>query len=192
MPPTPFPPTANQYFPGGGTNLAASSNIAASGAGYQKWFTHYQVMWGSWERVWEYKQGLTISNGALSGPPLVDNSYLRVSVNVKVIEAIEHLNWDNSFQQLQEVEFYSDSALSGGGTSGGFYTTVAGYTRDLFVAGNTEDQCNDAFSVSMLESKGPYVPSQDTYARFIGAFGSSVVLNSPRLCTRFKPDLLNL
>ena len=189
---SPFPTTSNQYFPGGGTNLAASSNTAVSGSGYQNWFTHYQVMWGSWERLWEYKQGLTISNGSLSGPPLVDKSYLRVKVNVKVIEATETLNWDNSFQQLQTLEFYSDSALSGGGTSGGFYTTVAGYWRDKFVTGNTADQCMDAFSISMLKSNGAYDASLDTYDRFIGEFGSSVILNSPRICTRFQPDLIDL
>lgn len=190
--PAPFPPTTNTFFAGGGTNLAPSSNIAPSGSGYQRWFTHYQVMWGSWERMWQYKEGLTIGGSHLSGPPLVDFSYLAVNVNVKVVEAIETLNWDNSFQELQKLEFYSDSALSGGGTSGGFYTTVAGYWRDLWVTGNTADQCSDSFNITMLKSNGAYDPALDTYSRFIGEFGSTVILNSPRICTRFQPDLVDL
>ena len=190
MPKDPYNPSGlpNLFFTGGGTNLASSST---SLSGYNKWFTHYQVMWGMWKRVWQYDcNALATTGGTASGPPGVSFTYLDVQCNSKVIEAIETLNWVSSIQVNQEIQLSSDSALSGGGTLGTFWTIIAGYWRAPWVIGNTVDNCEASWNVSISKTPGDYVAANDTRVRFIGDFNSGVTLNIPGYCRRFQPDIV--
>jgi len=175
------------FFAGGGAALAASSTSAT---GYNKWFTHYQVMTGHWERVWMYNDNLATVGGTTSGPPTVNFTYIKVNVTTKVIEATETLNWASGVQINQEIQLSSNSALSGGGTQGTFWTTVAGYWRDPFVVGDTNDNCSQSFNVQIAKMPGPYQPSIDTNEKFIADFNSGVTLSIPTYCPRFQPDIL--
>jgi len=190
MPQAPVDPKdlANQFFAGGGTALSSTSTSAT---GYNKWFTHYQVMWGMWKRMWSYDcTNLATVGGATSGPPSVAFTYLDVNVNTKVIEATEVLNWASGVQINQEIQLSSNSALSGGGTLGSFWTIVAGYWRAPWVIGNSDDNCERTFNVPIAKAPGPYIPGDDTREKFIADFNSGVTLNIPRSCPRFQPDIV--
>ena len=189
MPQAPMDPKEfATFFAGGGANLAVSSTSAT---GYNKWFTHYQVMWGMWKRIWSYDcTNLAQTNGIASGAPQVGFTYLEVNVNTKVIEATETLNWASGVQINQEIQLSSNSTLSGGGTQGTFWTVVAGYWRAPFVVGDTDDHCSQSFNVQIAKTPGPYQPSIDTRAKFIGDFNSGVTLSVPSYCPRFEPDII--
>lgn len=192
MPEYPSAPTSNTFFPGGGTNLSTSSNTAPSGSGYQKWHTHYQVIEGMWKRLWQYDGSPVLSSGQLSGCPQVSFTYLDINVTCKVIEAIQTLNWDNSYQQLQKLQFNTDSSLSGWGTSGTFTTIVAGYWRDKFETGDTADNCGATWNVRAGLQPGVYNSTADTYAKMIGDFVSSVLMSVPGYCPRWQTDLVEI
>lgn len=187
--PVPIEPSALsvQFFAGGGAALAASSTSAT---GYNKWFTHYQVMWGMWKRVWMYDNNLATTNGTASGPPSVNFTYLDVNVNTKVIEATETLNWSTGVQINHEIQLSSNSALSGGGTLGSFWTIVAGYWRDPWVIGNSDDNCQQSWNVQIAKTPGDYVAANDTRVRFVGDFNSGLTLAIPGYCPRFQPDIV--
>ena len=189
MSPSPYNPsgTTDQFFTGGGANLAVSSTSAT---GYNKWFTHYQVMEGMWKRIWQYDNNLATTNGTLSGPPSVNFTYLDVNVKTKVLEAIEVMNWLSGVQVNQEINLSSNSALSGAGTLGMFWTIVAGYWRAPFVIGDTEDNCDQSWNVQIGKTPGDYDPSIDTRGKWIGQFNSGVTLSIPRYCPRFQPDIV--
>lgn len=189
MTPSPISPSSlpTQFFAGGGANL---SSLSTSSTGYNKYFTHYQVMWGMWARKWEYNTVLAGSIGSASGPPTVSFTYLDVNVNTKVVEATETLNWASSVQVNQEIQLSSNSALSGGGTTGTFWTIVAGYWRAPWVTGNTADTCEKSWNVVIAKAPGDYIPANDTRAKFIGDFNSAVTMGIPTYCPRFQPDIV--
>jgi hypothetical protein len=182
---------AIQFFPGAGAALSSSSTSAI---GYNKWFTHYQVLYGMWKRVWMYDDNLATTNGTASGPPAVNFTYLDVNVNTRVLEKIETINWSTGVQVNHELMVSSNSAISGAGTFGTFWTIVAGYWRAPFVTGNTEDNCDhsgpSSWNVKIYKTPGDYQPSTDTRVRWIGEFNSGVTMSVPGYCPRFEPDLI--
>ena len=190
MTPSPISPSSlpTQFFAGGGAALSGNSTSAT---GYNKWFTHYQVIWGMWARKWVYDcENLAGGTGEASGPPTVSFTYLDVNVNTKVIEAVDTLNWASGVQVNQEIQLSSNSTLSGGGTQGEFYTIVAGYWRAPWVTGNTADTCEQSWNVTIAKAPGDYTPADDTRDKFIGVFNSSVTLGIPTYCPRFQPDIV--
>jgi len=73
--------------------LSSLSGLSTSDAGYQQWFTHYQVIWGMWKRVWQYNSDLTLNGGVLSGGPQVAFTWCDVQCNAQVMEKLEYMNW---------------------------------------------------------------------------------------------------
>lgn len=172
--------------------LSGLSGISTSDAGYLQWFTHYQVIWGMWKRVWQYDTALTVVGGALSGPPSVSFTWCDLQCNSQVVEKVEYMNWTSSLQQKQILSFTSDSSLSGYGLSGTFSTIVAGLTRDPAVVGDADSNCNRVWSVKAGMQPGEYDPTIDTYSNLAADFFSNVVLTTPTLCVNFIPDLVLL
>lgn len=172
--------------------LSSLSSLSTSDAGYQQWFTHYQVIWGMWKRVWQYNSNLTLNGGVLSGGPQVGFTWCDVQCNATVIDRLEYMNWANSIQEKQILSFTSDSSLSGYGVSGTFATVVAGLTRDVAKVGDAASNCTRTWNVKAGLQPGEYDPTIDTYSNLAADFFSNVVLKTPTLCTRFIPDLVVL
>ena len=78
-------------------------------------------------------------------------------------------------QQMQDIDYWSDSASGGWGTSGTFYTTKAGIIRKAFATGDAEHTCVKSFTTTAATQMGPYEPSFDTSANFNAQFFNDIL-----------------
>lgn len=173
-------------------SLTTSAN--ASATAFEKYHTHTQLLNGMWKRVWVYDQAPTQSaGGAASGCPIVLYSYVDVHVNESVIEEFENASYaSGTYQQAQEIDYYTDSAANGWGVSGNFWSAKAGIIRKVAGTLDTEDTCSNTFNVVAAQQPGEYNSSTDTSANFNGQFLQDVVTEAVRLCPRFITGLVTI
>ena len=173
-------------------SLTTSAN--ASATAFEKYHTHTQLLNGMWKRVWVYDQAATQSAyGAASGCPIVLYSYVDVHVNESVIEEFEHASYaSGTYQQAQEIDYYTDSAANGWGVSGNFWSAKAAIVRKVAGTLDTEDTCSNTFNVVAAQQPGEYNSSTDTSANFNGQFMQDVITEAVRLCPRFITGLVTI
>lgn len=173
-------------------SLTTSAN--ASATAFEKYHTHTQLLNGMWKRVWVYDQAPTQSaGGTASGCPIVLYSYVDVHVNESVIEEFEHASYaSGTYQQAQEIDYYTDSAANGWGVSGNFWSAKAGIVRKVAGTLDTEDTCSNTFNVVAAQQPGEYNSSTDTSANFNGQFMQDVITEAVRLCPRFITGLVTI
>ncbi|MAO21676.1 MAG: hypothetical protein CMJ25_13070 [Phycisphaerae bacterium] len=147
-----------------------------------------------WKRVWVYDQTPSQgAGGAASGCPIVLYSYVDVHVNESVIEEFEHASYaSGTYQQAQEIDYYTDSAANGWGVSGNFWSAKAGIIRKVADTLDTEDTCSNTFNVVAAQQPGEYNSSTDTSANFNGQFMQDVITEAVRLCPRFITGLVTI
>ena len=173
-------------------SLTTSAN--ASATAFEKYHTHTQLLNGMWKRVWVYDQTPSQgAGGAASGCPIVLYSYVDVHVNESVIEEFEHASYaSGTYQQPQEIDYYTDSASNGWGVSGNFWSAKAGIVRKVAGTLDTEDTCSNTFNVVAAQQPGEYNSSTDTSANFNGQFMQDVITEAVRLCPRFITGLVTI
>ena len=173
-------------------SLTTSAN--ASSTAFEKYHTHTQLLNGMWKRVWVYDQTPSQgAGGAASGCPIVLYSYVDVHVNESVIEEFEHASYaSGTYQQAQEIDYYTDSAANGWGVSGNFWSAKAGIVRKVAGTLDTEDTCSNTFNVVAAQQPGEYNSSTDTSANFNGQFMQDVITEAVRLCPRFITGLVTI
>jgi hypothetical protein len=172
------------------TSLTTSAN--SSGTAYAKFHNHTQGLQGMWKRVWVYDNNPT--GVPPSGCPVVLYTYLDINVKEVVIEEFESASYaSGTFQQAQDIDYWSDSSLGGWGVSGQFWSAKNGIIRSLVSGtGYTEDTCETSWNVAAAKMPGDYDASYDTSANFNPQFFADVVSKAKQQCTRFNTGIVTI
>ena len=174
------------------TSITVSADSSATA--FAKYHTHTQLLNGMWKRVWVYDQAPSQGvGGAASGCPIVLYTYVDVHVNESVIEEFEQVSYaSGTYQQAQDIDYYTDSTTNGWGLSGNFWSTKAGIIRKIASTLDTDDTCFTAFNVVAAQQPGSYNSSTDTSASFNGQFMQSVITEAVKSCPRFITGLVTI
>jgi hypothetical protein len=185
------PSTSNFAASGGG-----GFNVSGDASGVAKYLAHSQSIGGIWIRKWVFSDQPTYSSdGTGSGCPSVLYTYLDVNVTTNVTQEFVNQAFVTSgiVQNLHGVNFVSNSASGGWGTSGMFYTNPNGYIRRPALATDTEDTCTSNFNVIAGKQPGNYQESYDTSASLPGQFLLDVIQNGAKVyCPRFNTGLVDI
>lgn len=171
-----------------GSSTQSLQASAGSASGLLKYHEHTQLLGGTWRRRWVYNE----PNPGVSACPTVAYSYCEVFVDESVIQKFITADFSGTFQQSQDIDYWSDSVSGGWGTSGVFYTTNAGIIRKAYATGDTEDTCIKSFTTNAATQMGPYESTLDTSANFNAQFLNGVLTEAIRKCPNFKTNLVQI
>lgn len=192
IPPTPFTPgnDGGDRTPGQNT-LQTSGNTSATD--YIFWTEITQQLTGWWERKWMFQDDPSTpsSCGTVTG------SYIVYHME----EAVANIQGENTFASglttLMDIDYFSDSASGGWGTSGMLYSVSSGYVRVSGVYG-TAGTCYKQWDATGMYLAGDYDLNGTTGA---GALDTSSFWNSTfntkinysdcvRACESWRPDIV--
>jgi hypothetical protein len=171
-----------------GAQRQSFQSSAGTGSGLQKYHEHTQTIGGTWRRRWVYNE----PTPGVSSAPTVAYSYIELFIDESVIQKFITADFSATFQQMHDIEYWSDSTLGGWGTSGVFYTNKAGIIRKLFATGDTEDTCVKSFTTNAATQMGPYEASLDTSSNFNAQFFNDVLTEAVNKCPRFNIQLVEV
>jgi len=171
-----------------GTSTTSLQTSAGSASGLQKYHEHTQLLGGTWRRRWVFNE----PDPGVSSCPTVAYSYCEVFVDESVVEKFITADFSGTFQQMQDIDYWSDSTSGGWGTSGLFYTTKAGIIRKAYASGDTEDTCVKSFTTNAATQMGPYEAGFDTSANFNAQFFNDVLTQAVVKCPRFNVNLVQI
>ena len=171
-----------------GSSTQALQASAGSASGLLKYHEHTQIIGGTWRRRWVFNDPIP----GVSSCPAVAYTYCEVFVDESVIEKFVTADFSGTFQQIHDIDYWSDSEIGGWGTSGVFYTTKAGIIRKLYAAGDTEDTCLKSFTTNAATQMGQYESAFDTSASFNAQFFSDVLSEAVVKCPRFNLNLVQI
>lgn len=184
--PTRYQTSAGPLVTGSATRGLQAS--AGSTSGLQKYHEHTQLLGGTWRRRWVFNE----PDPGVSSCPTVAYSYCEVFIDESVVQKFINADFSGTFQQMQDIDYWSDSASGGWGTSGTFYTTKAGIIRKAFATGDAEDTCVKSFTTTAATQMGPYEPSFDTSANFNAQFFNDILTEAVSKCPKFKINLVQI
>jgi len=194
IPSTPFNPAAaasTQNLTPGQPTLGTSGNTSATG--YMVWTETTQFLDGFWERKWNFQHDSTdpSSCGDITG------SYIVYHMHETVTTTHRSDTFASGLTVLHDLDYFSDQASGGWGTSGWVYTTSAGYTRVSGAVG-TAGICQKNW-----EATGMYLPGQYDLNSSTGAGGTdtsgywNTTFNQKinygdcvRQCDNWRPDIV--
>ena len=171
-----------------GPQSISLSPSAGDGSGLAIYHEHTQTIAGSWRRVWKYNDPVPGS----SGPPTVAYSFCEVFVDESVVQKFMTADFSGTFQQMHDIDYWSDSSEGGWGTSGLFYSSKAGIIRKLKAATDTQDTCVKSYTTNAAVQMGQYEPTLDTSANFNSQFLNDILTEAQNKCPRFDLHIVTI
>jgi hypothetical protein len=171
-----------------GTQTVGLATSSGDGSGLQKYHEHTQAIGGTWRRRWVFNEPVP----GVSSAPEVAYSYCEVFIDESVIQKFINADFSGTYQQMQDIDYWSDSDTGGWGTSGTFYTSKAGIIRRLANPTDTEDTCIKSYTTNAATQMGPYEMSLDTSANFNAQMLNDVLTEAVQKCPRFDVHLVEI
>ena len=155
IPPTPFNPgDAKAQRQPGQESLQTSGNTSSTE--YIFWTEVTQQITGWWERKWEFYHNPM--NASSCGE--VTGSYILYHMAELVSVAQGENSFASGLTSLMDVDYFSDSASGGWGTSGLLYSVSSGYVRVSGVVG-TAGTCFKQWDATGMYLAGDYNLNND-------------------------------
>jgi len=182
-------PTQTGASPGMST-LQLSGNTSSTD--YILWTEDTQLLDGWWQRQWEFAADpFTLSScGNITG------SYILYHMNVTVNREVGLNTYASGLTVLHEIDYFSDSASGGWGTSGNLYTASAGYVRTSGTYGPS-GLCQRTWDATGMYLPGTYILNDsgypghtDTSTTWNPAFNGTINQEAQQLCPNWKPWLV--